>query len=140
MKLKCRQAGRCRTRGVRQRSPWRGASGAARCRSHARARRRRVLPSIMAARHKTPKEREAAKGKVSAKALGRAKGRAAADTGELIGRRVGRSAANLEVVLAKPRRSRDLDPSKPGSNTEDKRAGGASTARRNVKRRAPHAT
>jgi hypothetical protein len=94
----------------------------------------------MAARHKTPKEREAAKGKVSAKALGRAKGRAAADTGELIGRRVGRSAANLEVVLAKPRRSRDLDPSKPGSNTEDKRAGGASTERRNVKRRAPHAT
>lgn len=80
------------------------------------------------------------KGKVTGRSLSRAKKQSARDGGELFGRRVGRAAANLELVLAKPRRSRDVDTSRPGVSASDSKAGGRSTARRNVLRRAPKAT
>lgn len=56
-----------------------------------------------------------------------------------IGRRVGRSAADLARLReekAKPR----VDTAKPGKSATDRRAGGSSTAARNVKGRAPKAS
>jgi hypothetical protein len=91
-------------------------------------------------RSKNVSGRENDKGKVTARTLAGAKKQSARDGGELIGRRVGRAAANLELVLAKPRRSRDVDTSDVGVSASDAKAGGISTARRNVMRRAPKAT
>lgn len=63
--------------------------------------------------------------------------RAGADPGSLIGRRVGRGKENLEVVLV---RAPKVDTSAPGVSASDRRAGGTSTARRNVKRRTSRMT
>jgi hypothetical protein len=57
--------------------------------------------------------------------------------GSLIGARVGRSARNLERTLAWPN---SVDTSKPGISASDRKAGGGSTAARNVKRRSSRAT
>jgi hypothetical protein len=51
--------------------------------------------------------------------------------GSLIGTRVGRSTRNLERTLAW---SNAVDTSQPGVSASDKKAGGSSTAARNVKR------
>ncbi len=57
--------------------------------------------------------------------------------GALIGRRVGRSKANLASVAARPdkaRRDAFVDTAAPGVSASDRKAGGGSTARRNVGR------
>jgi hypothetical protein len=57
--------------------------------------------------------------------------------GSLIGRRVGRGAKNLASALDRPeKRHRDqpVDTAQPGVSATDRRAGGASTARRNTRR------
>ena len=59
------------------------------------------------------------------------------DRGSFIGRRVGRSQANLDRALARPekqRRDAYVDTAAPGRSASDRRAGGISTARRNSKR------
>jgi hypothetical protein len=63
--------------------------------------------------------------------------RAALPQGSLIGARVGRSAAHLERVLAW---SNQVDTSQPGVSASDRKAGGGSTAARNVKRSTTRAT
>ena len=85
----------------------------------------------MRARATKASSREADKGTPKARDVARAKGRAAADTGEVFGRRVGRAAANLEALMARPHRSRDGD--SPAATASERRAG-TPTARRNVKR------
>jgi ribosome-associated translation inhibitor RaiA len=62
---------------------------------------------------------------------------AALPKGSLIGARVGRSRANLARTLAW---SNAVDTSQPGVSATDRKAGGASTAARNVKRSTPRAT
>jgi ribosome-associated translation inhibitor RaiA len=57
--------------------------------------------------------------------------------GSLIGARVGRSAANLARTLAW---SNSIDTSAPGVSASDRKAGGGSTAARNVKRSTSRAT
>lgn len=60
-----------------------------------------------------------------------------ADKGSLIGRRVGRSRAQLERVLARPekqRRDAYVDTSAPGTSASDRKVGYGATARRNAKR------
>lgn len=59
------------------------------------------------------------------------------DDGSLIGRRVGRAAANLERALDRPeKRRRDafVDTAAPGTSASDRRAGYGATAARNTKR------
>ncbi len=59
------------------------------------------------------------------------------DDGSLIGRRVGRAAANLERALDRPeKRRRDVfvDTAQPGTSATDRRAGYGATAARNTKR------
>jgi hypothetical protein len=61
---------------------------------------------------------------------------AAADRGSYIGRRVGRSDANLKQALARPeklRRDAYVDTAAPGVSASDRKAGGRSTARRNAR-------
>lgn len=56
--------------------------------------------------------------------------------GSLIGRRVGRSQANLDAALDRPekrRRDRPVDTAAPGTSASDRKAGYGSTARRNTK-------
>jgi hypothetical protein len=61
--------------------------------------------------------------------------------GSLIGRRVGRSKDDLDDVLAKGKaREPEYDTARPGVSATSKKAGGRSTARRNVMKRAPRAT
>jgi hypothetical protein len=61
--------------------------------------------------------------------------------GSLIGRRVGRSKDNLDDVLAKGKaREPESDTARPGVSATDKKAGGRSTARRNVKKATSRAT
>jgi ribosome-associated translation inhibitor RaiA len=63
--------------------------------------------------------------------------------GSLIGRRVGRGAANLALALERPekaRRDAPVDTAAPGRSATHRRAGGGSTARRNAKKAAPRAT
>lgn len=63
--------------------------------------------------------------------------------GSLIGRRVGRSESNLQRAAARPEKTqRDyfVDTSLPGVSASDRRAGGASTARRNTTLRPQGAT
>ncbi len=58
--------------------------------------------------------------------------------GSLIGRRVGRATANLEAALERPEKKRRdalVDTALPGTSVTDRKAGGASTARRNSTRR-----
>jgi hypothetical protein len=65
------------------------------------------------------------------------------DAGSVIGRRVGRGAANLAAALDRPeKRRRDLpvDTAAPGVSATDRKAGYGSTARRNTKARTPKAT
>jgi hypothetical protein len=57
--------------------------------------------------------------------------------GSLIGARVGRSAANLARTLEWPN---SIDTSQPGVSASDRKAGGGSTAARNVKRSTSRAT
>lgn len=60
-----------------------------------------------------------------------------AEEGSLIGRRVGKSRANLERAAARPeKRKRDslVDTALPGVSATDRKAGGGSTARRNTKK------
>jgi hypothetical protein len=57
--------------------------------------------------------------------------------GSLIGARVGRSRANLERTLTW---SNPVDTSRPGVSATQRKAGGGSTAARNVKRRTSRAT
>lgn len=66
-----------------------------------------------------------------------ARPRAKLPEGSLIGARVGRSAANLKRTLAWSNR---VDTSQPGVSATDRKAGGGSTAARNVKRRTSRAT
>lgn len=57
--------------------------------------------------------------------------------GSLIGRRVGRSPANLEKALARPEKQRRdvyVDTAAPGTSASDRRAGYGATAARNTKR------
>src|SRR6185312_843598 len=57
--------------------------------------------------------------------------------GSFIGRRVGRSADNLESALERPEktdRTFPVDTSLPGTSATDRKAGGGSTARRNTKK------
>lgn len=59
------------------------------------------------------------------------------DDGSLIGRRVGRSRANLERALARPEKERRdvfVDTAQPGRSASDRRAGYGATAARNTKR------
>jgi hypothetical protein len=68
-----------------------------------------------------------------------ASGRAAQrdDEGSLIGRRVGRSAAQLERALARPEKQRGdayVDTAAPGASASDRKAGYGATAARNTKR------
>jgi ribosome-associated translation inhibitor RaiA len=63
--------------------------------------------------------------------------------GSLIGRRVGHATANLHRAAARPekqRRDHPVDTSAPGVSATNRRAGGASTAARNTRLRAPKAT
>jgi hypothetical protein len=63
--------------------------------------------------------------------------------GSFIGRRVGRSARNLELALGRPeklRRDFPVDTAAPGVSATHRRAGGGSTARRNAKKVARRAT
>jgi hypothetical protein len=63
--------------------------------------------------------------------------------GELVGRRVGRGDANIRLAAARPekvRRDVPVDTAAPGRSATDRRAGGASTAARNTRLRAPRAT
>jgi hypothetical protein len=56
--------------------------------------------------------------------------------GSLIGRRVGRARANLEVAAARPeklRRDALVDTTQAGVSASDRKAGGGSTARRNTR-------
>jgi hypothetical protein len=56
-------------------------------------------------------------------------------TDSLIGRREGRSVKNLRAALARPEKTRRdaiVDTAQPGKSATDRRAGGASTARRNT--------
>lgn len=65
------------------------------------------------------------------------------DPGSVIGRRVGRGAANLAAALDRPeKRRRDLpvDTAAPGVSATDRKAGYGSTARRNTKARTTRAT
>jgi hypothetical protein len=62
---------------------------------------------------------------------------AALPDGSLIGARVGRSSANLARTLAWSNR---VDTTQPGVSATDRKAGGGSTAARNVKRRTSRAT
>lgn len=65
------------------------------------------------------------------------------DAGSLIGRRVGRGAANLARALERPeKRRRDVyvDTAAPGVSATDRKAGGGATARRNTRKKAPRAT
>jgi ribosome-associated translation inhibitor RaiA len=65
------------------------------------------------------------------------------DPGSYFGRRVGRGQKNLKQLLDKPdraRRDQTVDTSLPGVSATDRKAGGNSTARRNVMARAPRAT
>ncbi len=58
------------------------------------------------------------------------------DPGSLIGKRVGRGAANLAAALERPeklRRNALVDTAQPGVSATDRKAGGGSTARRNSK-------
>lgn len=60
----------------------------------------------------------------------------AADEGSLIGKRAGRGPANWAAVLARPQKSRRdavVDTAEAGVSATDRKAGGASTARRNSK-------
>ncbi|APR78146.1 tRNA pseudouridine synthase A [Minicystis rosea] len=62
--------------------------------------------------------------------------------GAFIGRRVGRSAENLEAALERPEKERrdfPVDTAEPGRSATDRKAGGGSTARRNTKRRTSRA-
>jgi hypothetical protein len=57
--------------------------------------------------------------------------------GSFIGRRVGRSAENLERALERPEKTNrtfPVDTSLPGTSATDRKAGGGSTARRNTKK------
>ena len=59
------------------------------------------------------------------------------DDGSLIGRRVGRGQANLELALARPEKERRdvfVDTAAPGTSASDRRAGYGATAARNTKR------
>jgi hypothetical protein len=59
------------------------------------------------------------------------------DPGSLIGKRVGRGAANLAAALERPEKLRRdvlVDTAQPGVSATDRKAGGGSTARRNSKR------
>jgi hypothetical protein len=59
------------------------------------------------------------------------------DEGSLIGRRVGRSAAQLERALARPEKQRGdayVDTAAPGASASDRKAGYGATAARNTKR------
>ena len=59
------------------------------------------------------------------------------DDGSLIGRRVGRGKANLELALARPEKERRdvfVDTAAPGTSASDRRAGYGATAARNTKR------
>jgi hypothetical protein len=59
------------------------------------------------------------------------------DEGSLIGRRVGRGQANLELALARPEKERRdvfVDTAAPGTSATDRRAGYGATAARNTKR------
>ncbi|HVH43411.1 MAG TPA: HPF/RaiA family ribosome-associated protein [Labilithrix sp.] len=63
--------------------------------------------------------------------------------GSLIGRRVGRSRANLLRAAERPEKERRdawVDTSLPGVSASDRKAGGGSTAARNTRLRAPRAT
>jgi hypothetical protein len=61
--------------------------------------------------------------------------------GSLIGRRVGRAKANLDDVLDKKKaREPEADTARPRVSATDKKAGGRSTARRNVKKATGKAT
>jgi ribosome-associated translation inhibitor RaiA len=81
------------------------------------------------------------------RAVARAKATAAArepnpppENGSLIGRRVGRSAANLAAAAERPTKKRGdawVDTAQSGVSATDKRAGGGSTARRNTKGKTP---
>lgn len=65
------------------------------------------------------------------------------EDGSVIGRRVGRSASNLEAALDRPekrRRDQPVDTSAPGVSATDRKAGYGSTARRNTKARTTKAT
>lgn len=65
------------------------------------------------------------------------------DEGSVIGRRVGRGAANLAAALDRPeKRQRDMpvDTSAPGVSATDRKAGYGSTARRNTMARTSRAT
>lgn len=65
------------------------------------------------------------------------------DDGSVIGRRVGRGAANLEAALDRPekrRRDQPVDTAAPGVSASDRKAGYGSTARRNTKARTTKAT
>lgn len=60
-----------------------------------------------------------------------------ADTGSLIGKRVGRSKANLEAALERPEKARRdayVDTSEPDTSETERKAGGVFSARRNSKR------
>jgi ribosome-associated translation inhibitor RaiA len=60
-----------------------------------------------------------------------------AESGSLIGRRVGQGTANLELALERPekhRRDVPVDTSLPGVSATDRKAGGGATARRNSRR------
>jgi len=62
--------------------------------------------------------------------------------GSFIGRRVGRSAQNLERALERPEKARrdvPVDTAAPGRSATDRKAGGGSTARRNTKKAVPRA-
>src|SRR5690606_25696624 len=61
---------------------------------------------------------------------------AGSDDGRLIGRRVGRSAANLQRAAARPEKQRrdvPVDTSAPGRSATDRRVGATATATRNTK-------
>jgi hypothetical protein len=73
----------------------------------------------------------------TARSNGKPAAYAALPKGGLIGARVGRSAANLAHTLAW---SNEVDTSLPGVSATDRKAGGGSTAARNVKRSNPRAT
>ena len=81
--------------------------------------------------------------KRSAPASARTRTDAPADAGSIIGRRVGRADANLELALDRPekrRRDQPVDTSAAGVSASDRKAGYGSTARRNTKAKTPRAT
>ncbi|UJR85508.1 hypothetical protein [Sandaracinus amylolyticus] len=107
-----------------------------------------VLPKVKTSAQRTVDKRAIAAPPPTKKAAKkaparRAKKAAAVGAGSLIGRRVGRSAANLAAALDRPeKRRRDayVDTSLPGVSASDRRAGGGSTARRNTKKRTSRMT